>query len=697
MAGRVTVQLAVLAALVACHNDHPTTPALPPASAVTFTLPTTHLVIGDSLLATARVVDANGVVIDSAPVVWSSLQTGVATISSYGEVYGEGTGIARIVARSGGVADTVVITVDTKATIVLDSIAPHQLIAGKSATVYGHQFSSIPTATVIKIGVDSLAPVSADSTHLVFVLPDTSCAPAGSRTVTVKSRGSTAQIIERFAPGSPPVTVPIGGVQSLPVGCIQFASNPSAATYVLILAEVTGSLNTPFAFQLTQSLGDSAPLGFHGYSRVSSPRAAIVRNSRQGAEHHAVASEASAARIGRAVVGDSVTFHVPIHGCDSAVVTHGHVMAVGTHAIIAQDDAASGDGLASSDFAAIAADVDASIYPTDIAHFGSPSDIDGNGHVILYYTPQVATLTSGDPALVGGFFFRGDLFPTATCASSNQAEMLYLSTPTSSIPAATLLQSTRGSIAHGLEHLINASNHIRTNAAAFEDPWLDEGLAHAAEDFVGRAADGYTDAQRLAFTDVSNGPNANAYAAYFHGNVARYASWLGAPQAVGGADTTADTSAAARGAAWTLLRYAFDQYASGSPAQLSRVLAGGPATGIYNLVSATGVPLDSIIKGWLVASYATGFAVAGVAPHYTFTSYNWQDIETQLLGGTFPMSTFPFAAGVQGFADSVQANTGIFVTMPNPAPTQAFSVRVLTQTGTAVTLPGARVYILRTQ
>jgi hypothetical protein len=320
-------------------------------------------------------------------------------------------------------------------------------------------------------------------------------------------------------------------------------------------------------------------------------------------------------------------------------------------------------------------------------HFGTPSDIDGNGHVILYYTPRVAALTSGDAKIVGGFFFRGDLFATSACGASNQAEILYL-TPNS---------TTRGTIAHVLEHLINASNHIRANATAFEDPWLDEALAHAAEDFVGRSVDGYTDMRLLTYADIGNGPNANAYATYFQGNVTRYTSWLTAPQQVGGADTTADTSAVARGAGWTLLRYAFDRYANGSPRTLSRALAGGPATGIYNLVSATGAPLDSLIEGWLVASYATGYAVAGVAPHYTFTSYNWQDIETH-VNNSFTISATPFAAGATGIAEVVQANSGFYVTIANQTPpTKAFSVRLLSSTGTVVTLPGTRLYIVRIQ
>jgi hypothetical protein len=691
LAGRVTALLASLAALVACH-ERPVAPAVPVAASITFSLPQTNLVIGDSVLASWNVLDANGVVIDSAPVTWSTTNSAVAKTSSYGEVYAKGRGLAGVVAKSGAVADTVKITVEIPAVIALDSVTPHQLIAGQPATLYGHQFSNIPTATIITIGIDSLMPTTADSTQLTFLLPDTSCSPAGTRTITVNSRGSTAQLQARFAPGEPAVALPLGGVEIVnasTTGCLQFAANANPATYVLIVGDVTSTLDAGFGFQMLQFVGDSESLGYHGYSRVR--RRAPALRTRAAARPRPVSSRVTAKQ---ATVGQAVTYNVPVGGCDSSVVTQGHVMAVGAHSIIAQDDAASGDGLAASDFQSIAALVDASVYPTDTLHFGSPSDIDGNGRVILYYTPQVATITTGDPAIVGGFFFRGDLFPKSTCASSNQGEILYLSTPTASTPASTLLTETPGTIAHVLEHLINAANHIKTNAAAFEDPWLDEALAHAAEDFVGRAVSGYTDEQLLTYADISANPD--AFVAYFEPNARRYETFLSAPYNVGGADTTADTSQAARGAAWTLLRFAFDHYSSSSPVTLSRALAAGPATGIYNFVTATGAPLDSVIEGWLVANYATGMAVAAVAPQYTFTSYNWQDVETG-VNGSFAISTTPFPAGSSGLADSVQANGGFYFTIANPAATSAFSIQVLNSLGTAVTLPGARLYILRTQ
>jgi hypothetical protein len=693
LAGRVTALLASLAAsvaLVACH-ERPVAPPVDAAASITFSLPQTNLVIGDSVLASWKVEDANGVVLDSAPVVWSTTNSSIATVSFYGEVYAKGKGIAGVIARSGSAVDTVKVTVEIPAIISLDSVTPHQLIVGQPATLYGHNFSAIPTATVITIGIDSLMPTVADSTQMTFLLPDTSCSPAGTRTITVNSRGSTAQLQALFAPGEPPVALAVGGVQIVnasTVGCLQFAANANPATYILIVGDVTSTLDAGFGFTMTQSVGDSLPLGYHGYSHV-------IRRARKPLRVRA-AKRPVPLRVSakQNAVGDAVTYNVPVGGCDSSVVTHGHVMAVGVHSIIAQDDSASGDGLAATDFASIAAQVDASIYPTDTLHFGSPSDIDGNGRVILYYTPQVLGITSGDPAIVGGFFFRGDLFPTSSCASSNQGEILYLSTPSSSVPAATLLLETPGTIAHVLEHLINAGNHIKTNAAAFEDPWLDEALAHAAEDFVGRDVLGYTDEQDLTYADIDANPN--AFIAYFGPNAQRYATWLAAPYNVGGADTTADTSQAARGASWTLLRYAFDQYAGGSPVTLSRALAAGPATGIYNFVTATGAPLDSLIEGWLVASYATGDTVTGVAPKYTFTSYNWLSVETGVTG-SFAIATTPFAAGSSGLADSVQANGGFYFTIANPAATSAFSIQVLNSLGTAITLPGARLYILRTQ
>ncbi len=709
MAGRVTAFWALVCAapvvLTACHNEQAAGPALPAAASIVFTLPDSSLIVGDSVRASVKVKDINGILIDSAPVTWASTAANVATVNAFGVVHGVATGAAGIVAKSGAAADTVAISVETRAKIAVDSVVPAALIVGQPATIFGHQFSRVPTANVIAVGGSTTTPTTADSTRLVFVVPDTACAPAGARAVLVTARGSTGEVEARVAPSIPAVSLPVGGVSTLEapnLACLQFAATPGPTTFLMIVGDVTSTLDLPFSFQLVQSVGDSVPLGFGGFGRIR-PRARSGHAAaapafdgwirRYERAHLSVVAHGAtqAAAAAPPAVGTVVHYNVPVQGCANAVATTGHVMAVSAHAIIAQDDAAAPNGFAASDFAAIAADFDAVVYPTDTLHFGSPPDIDGNGRVILYYTPQVNKLTTGDPLIVGGFFFRGDLLASSACAASNRAEILYLQTPDASHAPSTLALVTRGTIAHQMEHMINAGNRLfKTQATVFEETWLDEALAHSAEDFVGRAEDGFTDIQPLDAAAINTNPS--DFATFYQGNLLRFAAWLGNPGAVGVADTTADTSQAARGASWMLLRYTYDQFAGGAPRTLSRALAAGPEAGILNLTTAAGVPFDSLVKGMLVASYATGQGIPGLAARDQFVSYDTHEILTT-ISGVFPLVPTAFPTGAIAQSLTVIANGGSYVLMANTAPVFAFAVRMLT-TGLP---PGARVYLLRTQ
>ena len=136
----------------------------------------------------------------------------------------------------------------------------------------------------------------------------------------------------------------------------------------------------------------------------------------------------------------------------------------------------------------------------DVAAFGEPTDIDKNGHIAIVFTRAVNELTPrGAFSYVGGLTFSRDLFPQVgtaraqACPSSNEGEYLYLMTPD---PSGTINGNRRTNgfvdtnttavIAHELVHLINASRKLYVNTAApkFEVKWLDEGLAHVAEELL---------------------------------------------------------------------------------------------------------------------------------------------------------------------------------------------------------------------
>ena len=122
------------------------------------------------------------------------------------------------------------------------------------------------------------------------------------------------------------------------------------------------------------------------------------------------------------------------HWCDDYLPTTGTVRAVSTHAIVASDNASPTGGFSTVDYQQIAAEFDSLIYPTDVSlASGTPTDLDNNGHIIIYYTPSVNNLTPAGTAqasgYVGGFFFAGDPFDTTgtnPCAESNKRPRFFI-------------------------------------------------------------------------------------------------------------------------------------------------------------------------------------------------------------------------------------------------------------------------------
>lgn len=322
--------------------------------------------------------------------------------------------------------------------------------------------------------------------------------------------------------------------------------------------------------------------------------------------------------------------------------TTGIVKAVGQHAIVVSDAASPSGGFTTGDFQSIANEFDSIIYPTDVSYFGTPTDLDQNGHIIIYYTPAVNKLTPQGQAsvggYVGGFFFAGDLYdptsPPAGCLSSNKAEIFYLLAPD---PLGTygnrfttqfVRQVSRGTVAHEFQHMINSGNrYVAGNTVPFEATWLDEGLAHFAESAVGRAAAGLGDLDEIDYTTITTLPDSIA-SPYFLQNLARAKYYVERPDTTGAivSHTKAGANLASRGAEWSMLRYAADWFSGGSPRTFTRKLAAGPDTGTVNLAKAAGVPLDTVLAHWLVTLYTDHQRIPGVPPQYNYKSYDYQDL-----------------------------------------------------------------------
>src|SRR5690606_2216800 len=129
------------------------------------------------------------------------------------------------------------------------------------------------------------------------------------------------------------------------------------------------------------------------------------------------------------------------------------------------------------------------IFPTVTGAFGEPSDVDGNGRIIILFTPVVNELTPrGAAGFVAGFFYGLDL---TEGANSNRAEIFYSVVPDPGgrygDPRSRddILRTVPGVLAHELQHMVHFHERMmRRQAPRPEAVWLSEALAHMAEDLV---------------------------------------------------------------------------------------------------------------------------------------------------------------------------------------------------------------------
>src|SRR5207244_2904862 len=119
--------------------------------------------------------------------------------------------------------------------------------------------------------------------------------------------------------------------------------------------------------------------------------------------------------------------------------------------------------------------------------------------------------------------------------------------------------NTTAVLAHELQHIINSSRRLYvTNAPSFEDKWLDEGLAHIAEELLFYKESGL--APRLNLDVAALRASSRILTAFNleqQGNATRYRSFLSAP--IQNSPYAGNDSLQTRGAGWSLLRYSVDR------------------------------------------------------------------------------------------------------------------------------------------
>ena len=359
-----------------------------------------------------------------------------------------------------------------------------------------------------------------------------------------------------------------------------------------------------------------------------------------------------------AKVGDLVSLNAnSSSACSSPNMRMGRVAAVSSKAIIVADTTNPASGYTDADYASIASTFDNLVDPTDTKAFGSPTDIDGNGHVVLFFTRAVNELTpANSSSYVGGFFYARDLFPsTATtdfqaCAASNGGEMFYLMVPDpngvvngNKFTKTAVTNVVIATVGHEYQHLINASRRMYVNTAAtdFEETWLDEGLSHIAEELLFMAKTGL---KPRANIDATLLRTSAAYVDAFNNeaisNFGRLGEYLEAPTA--NSPFADNDDLATRGATWSFLRYAADHTGADDGTTWFQ-LVNSTSSGLANLTSVFGSNLTTLARDWATAVFADD--ITGTDARYQQPTWNMRSIFGALQSnGAYPLSTTTLGA-----------------------------------------------------
>lgn len=324
-------------------------------------------------------------------------------------------------------------------------------------------------------------------------------------------------------------------------------------------------------------------------------------------------------------VGDVMELGVS-GSCDETDVRTGRVVTVSARAIVLVDEEnPPSEAWTVSELEELTSDFDQLVYPVVTGSFGALTDVDANERVILFFSRGVNERSVGGRGIVAGFFWNGDLFAREDCASSNEAEVLYLAVPDplgevgAPVDGAMLREVAPSVVGHELQHLVNAGRRLSGAATSFEETWLNEALSQVAEELLFYAATDLAPRTNLSVAELlGGGRTEEEFDRFGRANVGRYNLFIQAPRfhSAFGRDALET-----RGAAWAFLRYVLDRDPA-TDTDLLRRLTVGPATGLANLSAALGAdPLDWMTD-WSTSILLDdgGGAGAHVQPSWDFRS-----------------------------------------------------------------------------
>ncbi|MCC7001227.1 MAG: hypothetical protein IT357_03645 [Gemmatimonadaceae bacterium] len=404
---------------------------------------------------------------------------------------------------------------------------------------------------------------------------------------------------------------------------------------------------------------DNAQATLHGRMRAhesAAPRGAW----RSGAKSRGVTDARTAHAIGDP---DSVRAFSVLNtlAATPSFSTIGAALAYAGDNVLLYVDTLAGTAFTAPELAAMGALYDDALVPAMYAQFGTGSDIDGNGRVLFVLSPTVnAMVPASQCAVTGyvrGFFYSHDL--TSQAATSNQGEVFYafVPDPTGRWSCAHTKADVDANLAptfmHELQHMISFGEHAIERNGVSEEPWLNEGLSHIAEELGAKlfearypAPSGRTNPTQIFPDSASPYITPNLLYSYRYLLTSTFYSLTTcAPGTF--------CSLAERGGSWLLLRFIADQQGD---AVLKRLVE-SPLSGRANLEAVTGRSTAAWLGDFALAVNADSMEGRPrdlAPPDLRFSSRNLRKLYRALfeaygigggVGRPFPIEPLPLAPG----------------------------------------------------
>lgn len=225
---------------------------------------------------------------------------------------------------------------------------------------------------------------------------------------------------------------------------------------------------------------------------------------------------------------------------------------------------------------------DREVQPAAVRKLGRHRDVDGDGKFAILFTPWLGKLADGGVSL-GGFVRGSDFYSEIEPPLGNRCDMMYLNSALWPGPHLRTL------IAHEYTHAVTLSEHVfgrhlPDRAGQEEESWLDESLAHVAENMHGYSwsnldyrISGFLNAPeryRLVVED------------YFEADL-----WRGHGN---------------RGSTYLFLRWCVDQFGEG----ILRDLVQTNLCGVESVELATGRPFAELYRDWSAAMFLSHSGLA---------------------------------------------------------------------------------------